>query len=99
LKNLSFVISRLEEGEVSDPLPMTTSDNNDAFRLVMVKKKIPAHKVNLKDDYWRVQNWALNEKNQAVLRDWIKDKAKKAFIRIDEDYAGCDFQFDWESAD
>ncbi len=97
LKNLSFVISRLEVGEVSDPLPMTTSDNNDAFRLVMVKKKVEAHKANLKDDYWRIQGWALNDKNQEVIRNWIKGKAKKAFIRIDEEYQGCDFQFDWTS--
>lgn len=95
LKNLSFVITRLEVGEVSDPLPMTTSDNNDAFRLVMVKKKYDAHRVNLKDDYWRIQGWALNEKNQSVIRNWIKDKAKKAFIRIDEDFQDCNFQFDW----
>lgn len=98
LKNLSFVIGRLEVGVVSDPLPMTTSDNNDAFRLVMVKKKVDAHQVNLKDDYWRVQNWALNQKNQEVIRRWINDKAKKAFIRIDEDYAGCDWQFDWSAS-
>lgn len=98
LKNLSFVISRLEVGEVSDPLPMTTSDNTDAFRLVMVKTKTEAHKANLKDDYWRIQGWALNEKNQTVVREWIQNKAKKAFIRIDEDFADCDFQFDWTSS-
>ncbi|MBO4328208.1 MAG: peptidylprolyl isomerase [Bacteroidales bacterium] len=97
LKNLSFVVSRLDVGVVSDPLPMTTSDNNDGFRLVMVKKKIDAHQVNMKDDYWRIQNWALNEKNQAVIRHWINERAKKAFIRIDEDYAGCDMQFDWSA--
>lgn len=95
-KNLAFVIGKLNEGVVSDPLPMTTSDNKDAFRLVMVKKKFDAHKANLEDDYWRIQTWALNQKNQEVIRDWIKDKAKKAFIRVDEDFVDCDFQFEWQ---
>ena len=95
-KNLAFVISKLDVGKVSDPLPMMTNDNKDAFRLVMVKKKIDAHKANLEDDYWRIQTWALNQKNQTVIMDWIKEKAKKAFIRIDEDYNGCDFQFKWQ---
>ena len=94
-KNLSFVISKLEVGVVSDPVPMTTNDNQDAFRLVMVKNKIPAHKANLTDDYWRIQSWALNQKNQTVIQRWIKEKKKKAYIRIDDDYADCDFQFDW----
>ena len=95
-KNLSFVINRLSEGVVSDPLPMVTSDNKDAFRLVMVKKVIPSHKANLTDDYALIQGWALNKKNQEVIGAWIRNKAKKAFIRIDEDYVDCDFQFEWE---
>lgn len=96
LKNLAFVVSRLEENSVSDPLPMVTSDSKDAFRLVMVKKKIEAHKANLDDDYSRIQSWALNQKNQTVIQQWIKEKSKKAFIRIDEDFQDCDFQFEWQ---
>ena len=94
-KNLAFVINRLEPGKVSDPLPMVTNDNKDAFRLVMVKKVVPSHKANLADDYALIQGWALNKKNQDVISAWIKNKAKKAFIRIDEDFADCDFQFEW----
>ena len=96
LKNLAFVINRLGEGMVSDPLPMVTNDNQDAFRLVMVKKVVPSHKANLTDDYSLIQSWALNKKNQEVISTWIRNKAKKAFIRIDEDFADCDFQFEWE---
>ena len=94
-KNLAFVINRLGEGVVSDPLPMTTNDNKDAFRLIMVKKVVPSHKANLTDDYAMIQGWALNQKNQEVISAWIRNKAKKAFIRIDDDFADCDFQFEW----
>ena len=94
-KNLAVSINRLAEGVVSDPLPMTTSDNKDAFRLVMVKQVIPAHKANLTDDYALIQSWALNKKNQDVISAWIMSQARRAFIRIDEDYFDCDFQFEW----
>ena len=94
-KNLSFVISRLEVGEVSDPVPMTTSENKDAFRLVMVKKKIAPHRANLKDDYNLIQGWALNAKQQKAIGKWVADKASKAFIRLDENFAGCDFYYNW----
>lgn len=94
-KNLAFVIGKLKVGEVSSPLPMTTNEGNDAFRLVMVKRKIEAHRATLEEDYALIQNWALNQKNQEVIKSWIRAKAKKAFIRIDEDFADCDFQFEW----
>jgi len=94
-KNLSFVISRLGVGEVSDPVPMTTNENNDAFRLVMVKKKIDEHKANLKDDYNLIQGWALNMKKQQAIGQWVSEKAAKAYIRIDESFADCDYYYDW----
>lgn len=94
-KNLAFVISRLEVGQVSDPLPMTTNENKDAFRLVMVKKKIDAHRANLKDDYNLIQGWALNKKKQQAIVKWVADKAEKAFIRIDDNFVDCDFYYDW----
>lgn len=94
-KNLAFVISRLNVGEVSDPLPMTTNENNDAFRLVMVKRKTEAHQANLKDDYNLIQNWALGQKRQEAIGKWVKDKAAKAYIRLDENYKNNDFYYDW----
>ena len=94
-KNLAFVISRLNVGEVSDPLPMTTNENNDAFRLVMVKRKTEAHQANLKDDYSLIQNWALGQKRQEAIGKWVKDKAAKAYIRLDESYKNNDFYYDW----
>ena len=94
-KNLAFVVSRLEVGEVSDPLPMTTNENNDAFRLVMVKRKIDAHQANLKDDYSLIQNWALGQKRQQAIAKWVSNKAAKAYIRLDDAYKDFDFYYDW----
>ena len=94
-KNLAFVISRLEVGELSDPLPMTTNENNDAFRLVMVKRKTEAHQANLKDDYSLIQSWAMSQKRQDAIGKWVKDKAAKAYIRLDDTYKNNDFYYDW----
>ena len=94
-KNLAFVISRLEVGQVSDPVPMTTNENNDAFRLVMVKRKIDAHKANLKEDYNLIQNWALSQKRQQAIGKWVTNKAAKAYIHLDDAYKDYDFYYDW----
>lgn len=94
-KNLAFVVSRLEVGEVSDPLPMTTNENNDAFRLIMVKRKTEVHQANLKDDYTLIQNWAIGQKRQEAIGKWVSNKAAKAYIRLDDAYKNCDFYYDW----
>ena len=94
-KNLSFVISRLEVGEVSDPVPMTTNENKDAFRLVMIKRKTEAHQANLKDDYNLIQNWAMNQKRQEAIGKWVREKAAKAYIHLDDNYKDTEFYYDW----
>ncbi len=96
-KNLSFVISKLEVGQLSDPVPMTTNDNKDAFRLVMVKKKTEAHQANLKDDYNLIQEWALQNRKQQAIDEWIASKSKRAFIRMDEQFKDCTFNFKWQT--
>ena len=94
-KNLAFVVSRLEVGQLSDPLPMTTNDNTDAFRLIMVKRKTEAHQANLKDDYNLIQNWALGQKRQEAIGKWVKSKASKAYIHLDDTYKNSNFYYDW----
>ena len=94
-KNLAFVVSRLEVGEVSDPLPMTTNENNDAFRLIMVKRKTEVHQANLKDDYTLIQNWAIGQKRQEAIGKWVSNKAAKAYIRLDDAYKNSEFYYDW----
>ena len=94
-KNLAFVINRLEVGEISDPLPMTTNDNKDAFRLIMIKRKTEPHQANLKDDYNLIQNWAMSQKRQEALGKWVSEKAAKAYIRLDDTFKDYDFYYDW----
>ena len=94
-KNLAFVISRLDVGEISDPLPMTTNESNDAFRLIMIKRKTESHQANLKEDYSLIQNWALGQKRQEAIGKWVANKAAKAYIRLDDTYKNCDFYYDW----
>ena len=41
----------MQVGELSEPVPMKTDDNKDAYRLLYLKRKTAPHKANLKDDY------------------------------------------------
>ena len=94
-KNLAFLISRLEVGEISDPVPMTTNENKDAFRLIKVKSKTETHSANLKEDYNLIQTWALSKKRQEALGKWVSNKAAKAYIRLDDNYKNSEFYYDW----
>ena len=90
-----FVINNLKIGEISNPVPMKTFDGKDAFRLLRLDKRTLPHRANLSEDYDRIQNWALEDKKMQIVNEWVKNKIKKSYVRINEKYEDCDFQYDW----
>lgn len=95
-QQVSVVVNRLQVGEVSNPVPMKTKNGKDAYRLLIIKKKTTPHKANLKDDYALIQQWTMQKLRQDAINKWIESKSTKAYIKISEEYQGCDFQFDWK---
>ncbi len=93
---VSFTIQKMKPGEISNPVPMKTEeDQKDAYRLLYLESKTKPHKANMKDDYARIQQWALQHKQMQVINDWINEKAKKTYIRIIDDYKTCNFTHRW----
>jgi peptidyl-prolyl cis-trans isomerase SurA len=92
---LSFVTSRLEVGQISTPIPGKTDEGKDAYRLVKLTARTEPHKANLTDDYSRIQGWALQQKQQDKLSDWIDKNLENAYIMVIPDYQDCSFRQDW----
>lgn len=94
-QQVSVVVNSLQVGEVSDPVPMKTKNDKDAFRLLIIKKKTTPHKANLKEDYALIQQWTMQKLRQDAINKWIDAKSSKAYVKITDEYCDCDFQFDW----
>lgn len=95
-QQVSVVVNRLNVGEVSNPVPMKTKNDKDAYRLLIIKKKTAPHKANLKDDYALIQQYTMRKLRQEAINKWIDSKSTKAYVKIIDDYCDCDFQFDWK---
>ena len=98
-QQVSLAISKMKVGEISMPVPMKTSDNKDACRLIYLKKKTDSHKANLKDDYTLICDLAMQKKREEIINDWIESKSGKAYIKVSEDFRDCEFRFGWNFVD
>lgn len=92
---VAFAIEKMEVGDVSAPISHKTEDGKDAYKIISLKSKTEAHVANLEDDYNVIQNWALQDKNQGVISEWIKDRISTTYIRLDKAYHGCKFEHKW----
>ncbi len=90
-----FVIDKMKPGEISASVPYTTEDGTQAYRVLYLKKRTEPHKANMKDDYNKIQEWALEDKKMKVISKWVETKSKTAYIRMGERFQSCDFRNNW----
>ncbi len=90
-----FVIDKMKPGEISNSLPYTTEDGTQAYRVLYLKLRTEPHKGNMKDDYNKIQDWALENKKGKVIAKWIENKSKTAYIRLGDRFKSCEFKYNW----
>jgi len=92
---LSFVINKLDVGQISTPVPTQTEEGEEAFRLVKLKARTEPHRANLTDDYSLITDWALMKKKEEKIIEWVNKNVENAYIMIIDDYKNCEFDFNW----
>ncbi|MCR5066141.1 MAG: peptidylprolyl isomerase [Bacteroidales bacterium] len=92
--NISF--ASMNAGDISNATALKTDENKDAYRLMTVVKRNPSHKANLKDDYDRIFNAALENAKQEKIFEWAQKTIKNTYIKIDDEFKDCSFKLKWE---
>ncbi len=90
--NVDF--ASLKQGDITQPVEFKSQLSN-AYRLIKVKTKIPAHQVNLTDDFDKIQSLALNQKRTDLIRSWAQSTIKRTYIKIDDSFNHCPFTLNW----
>jgi peptidyl-prolyl cis-trans isomerase SurA len=94
-KDIVGVLRELKVGEYSKPVAYTDERGKKAVRVVYLKTRTEPHRENLKDDYDRVAQRALEIKKQGVLEKWFAEKIPTYYLMIDNDYSNCGMLQNW----
>jgi peptidyl-prolyl cis-trans isomerase SurA len=84
-------IRDMKVGEISEAFKTTDENNNEVFRIVKLDNILPAHTANLKDDYQTLYDAAINKERIKVFDKWVKNKIEVTYIKISEEFRGCEF--------
>lgn len=70
-----------EVGAISEPKPFTLrSQNKKAYRIVRLDDQIPEHIASLEQDYERLKNIALQQKQYNELQKWMQELREEMYI-------------------
>jgi peptidyl-prolyl cis-trans isomerase SurA len=93
--SLFFMVDTMEVGDITPPQPFLTQEGKEAFQIIRVDGKTPPHVANLEDDWNKVYEVARSNKQDEVLERWVKKKARKTYIMIDDRYKNCSNITSW----
>ena len=88
----------MKPGDISDPQVYVDERGRKLTRIIYYKTKKEPHRENLRDDYNRVAQRAIEEKKSATLERWFKEHIPTYYVLIDKDYANCTGIDDWRKA-
>jgi len=78
-------------GEISESFQSVDESGNTVFKIVKIKSRSNPHPANLKEDYAILHDMAKAEKQQEEFLEWIMDKQKTTYIKVNPPFRTCNF--------
>lgn len=87
-------VEKLDVDSVSEPFTMINSRGKTVCAIVKLKSRTPAHRANMQEDFQVLSNVVLNRRKEEKVRDWVKEKIKSTYVKMDDRYKNCDFEYE-----
>lgn len=88
--DVALAVGKMKSTEISEPLVYSDMRTGDKLcRVVYLKNISEPHKANMKDDYSKIMQVALAEKQTKLMGTWVNDHISNFFIFITNEYKEC----------
>lgn len=86
-------VEKMEPGDISKAFRMTNEKGQTVCAIVKLKKRIEGHRANATEDYQMLKDVVLSRRKEEKVREWIVEKQKNTYIRINSDWRNCNFEY------
>lgn len=94
-KDIVLMMKDLTVGQYSQPADFTDERGKKGVRIVQLITKTQPHREDIKLDYDKIAQRALEEKKNDVLEKWFMKKIPGYYINIDNEYKACPEMQKW----
>lgn len=87
-------VASLNVGEISSPFTMVNSRGKTVCAIAKLRNRTEGHKATITEDF-QVMSALVEEKmREKKIREWVQKKIRETYVRMDERYKDCDFEYD-----
>ena len=90
---IARVVEGLDVGEMSKPFTMLDKSGKQQCCVVKLKSRIKAHAATITEDFQILSQIVKAKRSEEFLNNWIKEKQRATYVRINPEWVNCDFQY------
>lgn len=91
---IARIVDTLKVGEVSKAFTMVNNKGKTVCAIIKLKARTEGHRATITEDFQVMQNVVLAKERESMLREWVKEKIKKTYVRMDDRYKNGKYQYE-----
>lgn len=91
---IARVVDTLKVGEISKSFRMVNSKGKTVCVIAKLVNRIDAHRATITEDFQAMKAIVQSKRRADFLKDWIQKKIKTTYIRINDKYKNCNFEYE-----
>ncbi len=86
-------VEQLQVGEISKPFEMINARGKKVCAIIKLKSRVESHRATITEDFQTMKDVVLAQRREQVIKDWTMQKIKNTYVRINDRYKDCQFQY------
>ncbi|MDR2815579.1 MAG: peptidylprolyl isomerase [Proteiniphilum sp.] len=92
-QDIAKIAGEMAKGEESEPFIMMNDKGRQVAAMIKITDRNEGHKANINNDYQTIKQMAENAKQQKLVDEWLQNKIRKTYVRIDPEWQGCEYKY------
>lgn len=90
---IARVVDTMKVGEVSKAFKMINNKGKTTCAIVKLRSRVEGHKATITEDFQVMKDVVLAQRREEVLHEWVVEKIKHTYVRMNERYKDCKFEY------
>ena len=90
---IARVVDTLKVGEVSKSFSMVNKKGKTVCLIAKLVNRVDAHRATITQDFQAMKDIVEARRKSDFLKDWVQKKIKTTYIRINDKYKNCNYEY------
>ena len=93
-QEVAKVVDTMQVGQISRAFQMINQRGKTVCAIVKLKNRVDGHKASITEDFQVMKDVVLNKRNEERIHQWVVDKIKSVYTRLNDNYRDCKFEYE-----